>query len=289
MSNNIINSEFLKKLERLKLNSKIILNKGYNGARKSKSKGSSVEFSDYREYAVGDDFRKIDWNAYARFEKLFIKLFMEEREALVNLFLDTSSSMDFGEPKKSLIGQQLALSIGYLSLTNMDRVNLYSHNSSGLKDLGYINGKNTFSRLVNYVDGLNFNNNEDLFNHISKRPFKRGISIIISDLFTDNLEKTIKYLSYMNQSIVLVHILSKEEIKPEASGDMRFIDSESAEAKDVSISPAALRAYDSAFNEYIKDIKEICRKYGCLYTLISNEISIESIVFDNLIKAGILR
>lgn len=289
MKNDLINSNFLKKLERLKLNSNIILNKGYSGSRKSKSKGSSVEFSDFREYVAGDDFRKIDWNAYARFEKLFIKLFMEERESLINIFLDNSKSMDFGEPKKSFIGQQIALSIGYLSLANMDRLNVYNQKDNTLSNLGYINGKNTFNRLVNYISKLNFDIKDDLFEYIPKRPYKKGISIVISDLFTERFEETIKYLSYMNQSIIVIHVLNKEEMKPSKLGDMRFIDSETGEGKDVSVNSSILRAYEDTFNQFIGNIKEVCRKYGCSYTLVSNEIKIENIVFDSLIKAGILR
>ncbi|MTI49653.1 MAG: DUF58 domain-containing protein [Firmicutes bacterium] len=289
MGKDLIDSGFIRKLERLKLNSNVILNKGYSGARKSKSKGSSVEFSDYREYAPGDDFRKIDWNAYARFEKLFIKLFMEEREALVNVFLDASKSMDFGNPKKSLIAQQLALSMAYLSLSNMDRVNIFSNSDTGMSDSGYLNGKNTFHRLVNYIEKLKFDKKIDLFSYINNRPFKRGISLIISDLFTDNFEEAIKYLAYNKQSVIVIHTLSREEIHPRDTGDIRFIDSETNEAKDVSVTASILKSYEDTFNAYTTAIKEICNKYSCLYILVSNETSMEEIIFDSLIKAGILR
>jgi len=197
--------------------------------------------------------------------------------------------MDFGNPKKSYIGQQIALSIGYLSLANMDRLNLYNQNDNGLSDLGYINGKNTFNRLVNYIDNLGFDKKNDLFEYIPKIPYKRGISIIISDLFTEKFEETIKYLSYMNQSIIVIHLLNKEEIKPITTGDVRFIDSETEEGKDVSVNGNVLEAYEDTFNKFIGNIKEVCRKYGCSYTLVSNEIKIENIVFDSLVKAGILR
>ena len=109
MEQKLIDSNLLKKLESLKLNTTITLNQGYGGGRKSKSKGSSVEFSDFREYVPGDDFRKIDWNAYGRFKKLFIKLFMEESEANINIFIDTSKSMDFGNPKKATLAKRAVL------------------------------------------------------------------------------------------------------------------------------------------------------------------------------------
>ncbi len=289
MKEKLINSDFLKKLDRLKLNSNIILNKGYSGLRKSKSKGNSVEFSDFREYTHGDDYRKIDWNVYARFERLFIKLFMEEREALINIFLDCSKSMDFGNPKKSLTAQKIALALGYLSLSNMDKINLFTQKDDFLKDTDYLHGKNSFSTLVNYVDNINFDNKRDFFSLIKSRTYKKGVSIIISDLFTNTLKDSIKYLSYMKQTIIIIQVLSLEEIKPNDTGDIRFIDSETHEAKDVSVTPQVLSSYNDTFSEFINEIKELCHKYGCSYTLVSNKEHIDEIILDNLIKARILR
>lgn len=289
MEDRLLDSDFLKKLNGFKLNTNIILNKGYSGERKSKSKGDSVEFSDFREYTPGDDFRKIDWNAYGRFEKLFIKLFMEERESLINIFLDSSKSMDFGEFNKSFISKKIALALGYIGISGLDRVNLYTIEEENLQDMGYIKGKNSLNRLIGYLDNIKFNSIYDLFKSIEKKTYKRGISIIISDLFTENLEDTIKYLSYMNQSIIIIHVLSKEELKPKIMGDVRLIDSETLEDKDISITPKILDAYNKNLDLYLNNVKEISRKYGCFYSLISTEVSMDKILFDNLIRTGILR
>lgn len=289
MEQRLIDSGLLKKLESLKLNSSIILNKGYGGGRKSKSKGSSVEFSDFREYAPGDDFRKIDWNAYGRFHKLFIKLFMEEREANINIFIDNSKSMDFGNPKKSTIGKQLALAIGYLSLVNMDRVNIYTSKEGKLEGLEGLSGKNNAYRLAGYLDSIDFHESEDVFSLTKTRSYKRGISIIISDLFSDGFEEIVKYLAFMNQSIAVLNVLSVEEINPLYSGDIRLIDSETEEGKDISITQSVISSYEKTLQKFINRNKEICRKFSCQYSLISNQLSIEAIIFDNLTSAGILR
>lgn len=288
MSQNLIDSHLIKKLERLSLNSNLVLDKGFMGGRKSNAKGSSVEFSDFREYTEGDDFRKIDWNAYARFEKLFIKLFTEEREATVNIFLDSSRSMDFGQPKKSFTASQIAASISYVSLLNMDKVSVYTSKNKKLDFIENINGKNLFRRLLKYIEDTDFNETEDILDLINKRPFKKGISIIISDLFSDNFNKTIKYLSYMNQNIIVIHILSKEELRPQFTGDIRFIDSETQIAKDVSITPETSAAYQNTLDSFLADIKETCSKYGAFYTLVTNS-DIEEIIFNNLVNTGILR
>lgn len=285
----MLNRNLLNKLNGLRLNYNLSINKGYSGGRKSKAKGSSSEFSDFREYIHGDDFRKIDWNAYGRFEKLYIKEFMEEREVIVNIFLDTSKSMDFGEPKKASILLNTALAFSYISLNNLDRINLYYHEGTSLKESGYLNGKNSLYKAMEILERMKFKNVNDFFTLINKRPYKSGISIIISDLFTDEFESIIKYLTYMNQRIIVLHLLDQKELKPDFIGDLRLIDSETLEGNDISINRAILLSYEKTLKRFIQGIEETCRRYGCVYSLVSNEFSINDIIFDKLVRAGILR
>lgn len=285
----MLDKGFLNKLNRLKINYNLSINKGYSGGRKSKAKGSSSEFSDFREYIHGDDFRKIDWNAYGRFEKLYIKEFMEEREILVNIFLDTSKSMDFGEPKKALLLKNLAMAFSYVSLNNLDRINLYYQEGNSLKESGYLNGKNSLSKVMDILDNLQFQSKTDMFTLINKRPYKSGISIIISDLFSDEFQDTVKYLTYMNQKIIVIHLLDRKELKPDFIGDLSLIDSETLVDNDISISGAILNSYEKTLQSFIQNIKEITKKYGSVYSLISNEFSVDEIIFEKLIRAGILR
>lgn len=285
----MLDKSFLNKLNTLKLNYNLSINKGYNGSRKSNAKGSSSEFSDFREYIHGDDFRKIDWNAYGRFEKLYIKEFMEEREVFINLFLDTSRSMNFGEPKKAELLKNLSLAISYIGLNNLDRINLYYNKEAQLKESGYLSGKNSLSKVIDTLENLDFQNTTDIFPLINKRPYKPGISIIISDLFTDEFQNVIKYLSYMNQKIIVIHLLDKKEITPDFNGDLRLIDSETFEDNDISINGAILSSYENTLKKFLQSIKETTRKYGSIYSLITNEFSIQEIIFERLIRAGILR
>lgn len=285
----MLDKSFLNKLNTLKLNYRLSINKGYSGGRKSNAKGSSSEFSDFREYIHGDDFRKIDWNAYGRFEKLYVKEFMEEREVLINIFLDNSKSMDFGMPQKAEFLKNLALAFSYIGLNNLDRINLYYGEESNLKESGYLRSKNSLNKVIELLDSLYFQNKTDIFTLIEKRFYKPGISIIISDLFTDEFQNIIKYLSYMNQKIIVIHLLDKKEIKPDLIGDLRLIDSETLEDNDISINRAILNSYENTFKNFLKGIKETTKKYGAIYTLITNEFSMEKIIFERLMGAGILR
>src|SRR3954453_6917244 len=125
----LLDPEFLHKLEQLELVSRKIFVGRMKGERKSKRRGASVEFADHRNYAVGDDLRHIDWNVYGRLDKLFLKLFLEEEDLHFYTLLDTSLSMDFGDPSKLQYGKQVAAALSFIGLGNYDRVVLETFSS----------------------------------------------------------------------------------------------------------------------------------------------------------------
>src|SRR5665648_476702 len=148
--------DFLKKLERLAIQGSKIVFSGTGGNRKSKARGSAIEFSDFREYTLGDDYRSIDWNAYARFERLFIKLYMEERETNITIFLDTSASMNQGEPNKGKMAKELAAILAYIALANYDRVGIAAINDQLVNELPYFSGKPGFTNALSFLDQVNY-------------------------------------------------------------------------------------------------------------------------------------
>lgn len=290
MEDKIFDTEFLKKLDKIALNAKITINGGASGSRKSKAKGSSVEFSDYREYSIGDDFRRIDWNAYGRFERLFVKLFMEEREALVNIFIDSSKSMDFGEPKKSLTALKLGGVLSFLALNNLDRVSINAIKGVNLNQSTPIAGKNMFHRCLDFLQKMEFSGDTNINATLKKKDIKtRGISIVISDFFLkDGFEEGIKYLLYKNQEVILIHILSREELNPEIYGQVRLVDSESGEGRNMSITPAILKLYEKNLKGFLDKIKSFSSKMGVTYVQISSDDKIEKIIFDYLAHVGVI-
>ena len=156
MNDKIFDKDFFNKLNNINLNVKLRLSQGAQGGRKSHAKGVSVEFSDFREYTPGDDFRRIDWNAYGRFDKLFIKLFMEEREAIFNIFLDCSKSMDYGQANKSHMALKVAASLSYVVLNNFDRVYVNLLGDGGIESTKGASGKLTFQRLLKELSSTEF-------------------------------------------------------------------------------------------------------------------------------------
>lgn len=290
MAEKIFDSEFLKKIDTIAINARMAMMEGGSGSRKSRAKGSSAEFSDFREYTVGDDFRRIDWNAYGRFDRLFVKLFMEEREALVNIFLDTSKSMDFGEHKKSTLSLKVAAVLAYLSLNNLDRVCINSMKEVNLSPSEAVAGKVMFHRCIKFLEDMAFQGKTDINACIKKKEFKgRGISIVISDFFTNGLiEDIVKYLLYKKQEVIFIHVLSKEELGPSIEGQVRLVDSETGITRDVAVTPVLLRQYEQRLNSFTSGIREYCKRMGASYALVSSSDSIEKVVLESLAKPGII-
>lgn len=291
MGERIFDAEFLKKLDTIVINVRMMMNTGSGGNRKSRSKGSSVEFSDFREYSLGDDFRRIDWNAYGRFDKLFVKLFMEEREAMINIFVDSSRSMYFGEPKKSLTAIKLSGVLAYLALNNLDKVCVNSLTGSVIKQSDALNGRGMFQRCADFLENIQFDGTTDLNSCIKKKDFKgSGVSVVFSDFFTSGgIEDAVKYLLYKKQEVILVHILAPEELSPALEGQIRLIDSETGEPRDISVTPALLIQYDKELNSFMNNIREFCSKMGAAYIQVSSADPIEKVVFEEFTGAGIIR
>lgn len=281
MKSELFPGDFLKRLEQLVLTTRMTLSEGSSGNRKSRAKGSSIEFSDYREYAIGDDFKRIDWKAYGRFEKLFIKLFMEEREAPVHIFLDTSKSMDWGEPNKSISSRRLAGALGYISLASYDRVSLITLGREVYKFKSDLRGKNSFTHILNFLEETDYKGTSNIYNSVKGYNLKngRGISVIISDLFsTGNFEDMINYLQYKKQEIYICHILSPQEISPEIGMSLRLLDSETGEYKDVTSSPALIKTYDKVYKSFIERFEEFSMKRNINYMLLPTSVPVEKMI-----------
>jgi len=285
-------AEFLQKLERLALQSSNLIQGGTGGNRRSKAKGSSIEFSDFREYTLGDDYRSIDWNAYARFDRLFIKLYMEEREANVTIFLDTSTSMDYGNPNKGVLAKKLAAIFAYIALANYDRVGIVAMNDDVSDQYPYFSGKPGFFRALEFIDNLPFSGGTSLYKSIPNfTPLRgrKGISIILSDfLARDGYLKAFQYLKYQQQDIIAVQVLSPEELDPQFSGSLRLIDMETGEPVEVEMTPRTINLYKKAVRSYMEELKNICSNMEIACLQVSSEVSLEQLVFEKLQQAGMI-
>ena len=293
MSEKVFNEDFFKKLSKINMSINLKLSSGNQGGRKSKAKGVSVEFSDYREYVKGDDFRRIDWNAYGRFDKFFIKVFMEEREGVFNFFLDKSKSMDYGEENKKNTALKIIAALSYIALNNLDRVNINLLSNGESDNLKTIAGSKTFQKILLDLEKIEFDGSTDLTTSIKKRNIKqRGVSVIVSDLLNNtgikDLEEGLKYLAYKKQEIILVQVLAKEEINPLFNNEITFIDSETNENIKLSLTPALIKEYKNTLLNYQKSIENMVKKYGGKFISVNSSMEIEEIILGEFGKKRVL-
>ena len=286
----MLDGAFYEKLSRLRLQMGHKSSMNLTGNRKSVQKGSSTEFSDFREYMPGDDIRRIDWNAYGRLDRLYVKEYMEEKEAVVSVLLDTSASMDYGARKKSELACMLAAALGYLGLNNMDKVLLYDMKRMQSPFVAN-SGKRGITGLSVWLDGCRFEGTVDIYEAVKQLPSKGpGVTILLSDFLQesfldrdgDAVEKLLRFLEYRRQRPVLLHVLAGEELTVEAVGTRNLIDMEDKSALRLTLDATSIRVYEKALQEFTTHIRRTCARHGAFYAICSTERDFQQLVFQDL-------
>jgi len=296
---NIVDGSFFATLEVLDLNIKKLMNGQFGGNHRSSAYGNSIEFADFREYTAGDDLRSIDWNIYGRFDKLFIKLYVDERQQHHHVYIDTSASMDWGEPSKAYAALRVAAAFGYLSVQAMDRVTFFALKDSDCEDLCHtVVGKDAFYRAVGKLNQVEFYGETDLCAAIKacENPGKGdGVSIIISDFLTDSdWRSAVDYLLYRGREVVLVQMLSRDEIAPGMNGKLQLMDSESDGEEDVrnyksEITKSSVKAYAEALAYHENEIRKFCASRAVGFMTLCSDESIEKILFKKGLEAEVVK
>ena len=294
----LLNDEFFARLETLAINLRADLRGFFGGKHRVKTYGQTVEFSDYREYMLGDDIRRIDWNLYSRFEKHFIKLFTDERQMHLQVFLDCSASMGQMEPKKAAYAVGVAAALGFLSVHNMDKVSFKLIRKARLKDLdGVIVGKNSFFRAISQLEKIEYKSEANISAAVTGSTSvggNDGLSVIISDFFTENdWKKAVDYLLYKKRQVMLVQVLTPEEIDPSYSGRVTLLDSEAKGIEDdknlkIRITRGLQKAYEEALAEHTQEIRDFCNKRGASFITVSCDKPLEKVLFEQLLKVGVM-
>jgi uncharacterized protein (DUF58 family) len=292
MPSDLLHPTFLSKLEQLQLISRRILKGSQAGERRSRARGQSVEFADFRNYAIGDDLRYLDWSLYARLERLFLKLYEEEQELRVTLFLDASESMNFGTPTKLQASAKLAAAMGYIALCNFDAVSCVAFNESP-STLRFIRNRKSAPRLFEFLQsvtpGGEASLNEGLRRHAASVQ-RGGVTILISDLLeADGFEQGLTALQSRNTDVYVFHLLAAEERKPDFSGDYRLVDSETGSSVEVSFPKIRVEAYEKTVQAWCNHVRAICRKRGVVYIPVTNTMDFEDVVLKSMRAAGAVK
>lgn len=298
MKNSYLNDGFFSRLETLALNLRSDLRGFFGGKHLVRTYGQTVEFADYREYMLGDDIRRIDWNLYSRFEKFFLKLFTDERQMHVQIFLDCSASMGKEDPKKANYAVAVAAALGFLAVHNMDKLSLNLIKGEKAENpFGTIVGKTSFFRAISELENVEFSEDSDLEKAITSSPStgsSDGLTVIISDFFTkSDWKKAVDYLTYKKRQVLLLQIMTPDEIEPVYDGRLNLIDSEAEDLADprnmkLRITRSLQMAYQEAMTDFKADLKTFCVSRGAEFISIDTDRPIEKMLFGELLKVGIM-
>jgi uncharacterized protein (DUF58 family) len=289
----LLEPQFLARLEQLELVSRKVFLGRRKGERRSPRKGQSVEFADYRNYSVGDDLRFLDWNLYARLDRLFLRLFMEEEDLHFYLLLDNSLSMDFGTPTKLQYARQVAAALGFVGLVNQDRVVIEVFSDRLTQSLPPLRGRRSLWRMLDFLQKVELagaGNLTQALHTFSLRCSGRGVVVLLSDLMDKaGYEEALRFLVARRMDVYVLQILSQEEIEPDVSGDLKLVDMEDADEAEVSAGPALLRRYKENLAAYRAQLQDFCNRRGIAYLFTSNQVPFDRLVLTYFRQRGLVR
>lgn len=294
----LISPDLMKRLEQLQLLARRRSKSTAKGERRSGARGQSVEFADYRTYVPGDDLRRIDWNLFGRLERLFLKLYEEERELPVTIYLDSSESMSFGRVSKFDFARQVAAAVGYVALCGFDRVTVepfpLADDQAGLVgELRAVRGRRSAMRFFDNLNRLKAGGTADFNQALRLGAMKhraQGVIVVLSDFLDPaGYEDGLKSLASRGSEVHAVQILAPEELEPSSYGDLRVIDSETGAEQEVTFGKYRLNAYRATVQNYCRRLQEYCRARGIRYQLVQSDTPIDDLLLKAMRTGGMWR
>ena len=288
----VFDEGFLRQLERLLLIMKRPVRGGLKGGRRSVKRGQSVEFADFRDYSLGDDLRQLDWNVLARLEKLFIKLYVEEEDVAIQFLLDCSASMSAGEPPKLLFAKRAAAALGYIGLASEDKVTVTALAAKAGRRQVSLRGSGRVFRLLSALSSIAASEGPtDLLaaaRHAGAQVSGRGVIILISDLLDPAADKVIRELAATGSELIILHVLSPDELDPSMEGDVRLVDVETGDGLDVTIDLATIDDYKARLAAWQEGFSDLAARRGATYVPISTDLPLADLVFAELRRRRVL-
>lgn len=288
----LLEPTFMARLDQLDLVSRKILAGKMKGERRSKRRGQSVEFADYRNYVIGDDLRFIDWNIYARLDRLFLKLFLEEEDLAVYVLVDVSKSCDFGSPNKAHYFRQVAAALGYIALVNYNRLNVVAMSDGIVAETGPLRGRRRVAQMIDFVSKLQpsgSSNFTQACRRFALQNRQKGICIVLSDFFIkEGFEEGLRYVAGGRYDLFCVQALAPQEIEPDIQGDLKLRDVEDDDLAEVSITQPLIKQYKANLNAYCLALKDYITRRGGTYLFSSTAVPFDTLVLNYLRERGLL-
>lgn len=292
----LITPELLRRLEQFQLLAQRRAKSSARGERRSKARGQSVEFADHRNYVAGDDFRYLDWNLYGRLDRLFLKLYEEERELPVTIFLDASESMTFGEPRKFDFARQIAAAVGYVALCGFDRVSVrvfpeVESEAAVRGALRAVRGRKSSLQFFQNLNQITAQGTAALNEALRRGALmarQAGVAIVLSDFLDPaGYEPGLAALVGRGFQVSAVQILAPEEVNPTTFGDLRLIDSETGAMQEVTFGKFRLAAYQQTVRNFSQRLREYCSARGINFFNTTSDAPLEKLLLKQLREAEV--
>ena len=289
----LFDDDFQKKLESLAIVSRRVFGGRMRADRRSKKKGSGVEFADHRDYTAGDDFRSVDWSVYQRFGRLLVRLYEEEEDLSIYFIVDASSSMAFGDGKKFDQARRLAAALAYVGLANLDRVTIVGATDAVVSRMPTTRGKGRIFKVFEFLSELEPGGTTDLGDAMKTfvaQHKRRGLAVLISDLYDPaGFERGINTLRFNKFEPFVLHVVDQKEARPELKGDVRLYDCETGEEREVTVTDGLLDDMAQAFDNYQKSIERFCTSRQVPYFAADVGMPFDELVLRVFRRGGFLR
>jgi uncharacterized protein (DUF58 family) len=290
----LFDESFLRRLEQLALLSRRVISGRTQGERRSPKRGQSVEFADFRPYVPGDDFRRIDWNAYARLERFFVKLYVEEQDQTVHILVDTSQSMDWGEPNKLWYALRAAGALGYIALAGLDRVTAQAvggvRGGQAPRFLAH-RGKQHAAVFFRFLEALEAGGQAALGERLPRYASTvnlPGPVMLLSDLMDESWESGLRALGSRGFDVTVLHILAPDEVRPDLVGDLKLIDVETRQEMPVTVDHETVQRYQRRLEDWQSDLRRFCGARGMSYVPVETTLPLEELLFMGLRHSRVL-
>ncbi len=287
-----------RKLDRLALVATKIRAGNMKGERRSKNRGTSIEFADYRNYTPGDDLRRLDWNVYARLERPYVKLLEDEEDLAVHILLDASASMNWpqeGEPDENKLtyARRIFASLGYIGLIGNDRMMLTALNDHGNDAFGPSRGRGQVLPMLRYAHNLKAQGITDLnlmLRDYAVRSPRPGLCFVISDMFSKSgYIEGLNALLAKGHEVVVLHVLSRDEVEPPLAGDLRLVDVETGQAQEVSVDGPMREMYIERVQAWMNDIRAECNRRNVKYLPLITDEPVDKIMLYEMRRLGVVK
>lgn len=289
----LLEESFIRRLENLNLLTRGVVAPGLVGEHRSRRYAISTEFADYRQYVPGDDFRRIDWNAFARTDGLFIRQTEANEDLAVHLLLDCSQSMNWGTPNKLGFARRVAAAIGFLALARFDAVSAITFADAMNGRFPLVRGKGQSMRLLTFLDEARVGgvtNLERVVAEFCNGRVRSGIAFLISDLLSeDSWERAAVNLLGTGMDVVVVQIIAPQELHPAVDGEVELFDSETGDVVELVVGPEARRTYEQRMEEWCARVGDFCSRSEIGYLRLESDLTLEDIFLNRMRQRRIVR